>query len=478
MAMLAKVAKERTELTDADIEHLQQLVSEWSLLADLSLSDLVLWLPTWNDAGLIAAALVRPTTAPTTVPEDLVGTFAPRGRHPHLDRALALGRVERDAYPVRHGERVVAVVSRLSSDQPRVAGRLEEVYLRTAGDLFDMLVEGGFPPSQTAADVRDAPRAGDGLMRLDAAGTVEYASPNAMSALHRLGLATDVVGINLRDTVIRLSHRHGPMDDALLRVAGGTAAGSCDMENAVATVSLHGIPLTRNGTRHASLVLVRDVTEVRRRERALLSKDATIREIHHRVKNNLQTVAALLRLQARRASSEETRSALSEAELRVAAIALVHDALASEPGGTVQFDDIVERLIHLVRDLAPAYAHGGSSPTIVRAGTCGTLPSEVATPLAMALAEVLQNAVEHAQATRITVELGREGSLVSAVVGDDGRGLPETFSLASAGLGLQIVDSLITGQIRGSFRIESGETGGVHATINVPLGPGSAAEPR
>ena len=476
MAMLSTIAKERTDLADAAVEHLQLLVGEWAILADLSLSDLVLWLPTWNDGGLIAASLVRPTTAPTSVPDDLVGTFAPRGRYPHLDRAVALGLVEEGAYPVRHGGAVIAVVARLTSAQPRVAGRLEEIYLRTAADLFDMLVNGGFPPTQSGEDVSDAPRAGDGLMRLDAQGGIEYASPNAVSALHRLGLATDVVGINLRDTVIRLSHRHGPMDEALLQVAGGAIAGSCEMENAAATVVLHAIPLIRAGQRHATLVLVRDVTEVRRRERALLSKDATIREIHHRVKNNLQTVAALLRLQARRASSDETRAALSEAELRVAAIALVHDALASEPGGTVQFDDIVDRLIHLVRDLAPAYAEPGRAPSIMRLGSCGALPSEIATPLAMALAEVLQNAVEHADATRITVDLGREGSLLSAVVTDDGCGLPEMFSLASAGLGLQIVDSLITSQIRGTFRVESGAAGGVRAVIDVPLAIG--LEPR
>ena len=476
--MLSTIAKERTDLCDSDVELLQILVGEWAILADLSLSDLVLWLPTWNDGGLVAASLVRPTTAPTNVPDDLVGTFAPRGRYPQLDRALALGRVDEGAYPIRQGGQVIAVVARLASAQPRVAGRLEEIYLRTAGDLFDMLVDGGFPPTQFGADVTDTPRAGDGLMRLDSQGRVEYASPNAVSALHRLGLATDVVGINLRDTVIRLSHRHGPMDDALLQIAGGTMAGSCDMENAAATVVLHGIPLIRSGERHAALVLVRDVTEVRRRERALLSKDATIREIHHRVKNNLQTVAALLRLQARRASSEETRSALTEAELRVAAIALVHDALASEPGGTVHFDDIVERLIQLVRDLAPAYAQAGEPPTIARLGSCGSLPSEVATPLAMALAEVLQNAVEHAGATRITVDLGREGSLVTAVVTDDGSGLPDAFSLAATGLGLQIVDSLITSQIRGAFRVESGPTGGVRACIEVPLMIGGGGEPR
>ena len=87
-------------------------------------------------------------------------------------------------------------------------------------------------------------------------------------------------------------------------------------------------------------MLIRDVTEVKRRDRALLSKDATIREIHHRVKNNLQTVAALLRLQARRTNNAEGREALIESVRRVSSIALVHDALSMSVDEEVNLDEV------------------------------------------------------------------------------------------------------------------------------------------
>ena len=111
MARLSALAEERTDLTDDDVAWLTALVAEWSLLADLSMSDLVLWLPTWNAAGLVAAAAVRPTTAPTTVPQDVVGTFLPRGTDPTLDRALSVGSSDPTAYPVSHRGRVIAVVA-------------------------------------------------------------------------------------------------------------------------------------------------------------------------------------------------------------------------------------------------------------------------------------------------------------------------------------------------------------------------------
>ncbi len=92
-------------------------------------------------------------------------------------------------------------------------------------------------------------------------------------------------------------------------------------------------------------MLVRDVTELRRREEQLLTKDATIREIHHRVKNNLQTVAALLRLQARRTAPPEAREALRESVRRVTSIALVHETLSQTLDESVAFDSIADELV-------------------------------------------------------------------------------------------------------------------------------------
>ena len=219
------------------------------------------------------------------------------------------------------------------------------------------------------------------------------------------------------------------------------------------------------------MLLLRDVTEIRRRERALISKDATIREIHHRVKNNLQTVAALLRLQGRRALSVETREALAEAQLRVAAIAVVHDALSQHTSDIVAFDDILDRIISLVRDLGPVYADGAPPPRILRLGGSQLLPSAIATPLAMCVAELLHNAVEHARATEISLVVESSADAVVVTLIDDGVGIPVDLDLGNAGLGLQIVESLVTGELRGDVQLRRGEAGGTHARVALPLNP-------
>ncbi len=139
-------------------------------------------------------------------------------------------------------------------------------------------------------------------------------------------------------------------------------------------------------------MLIRDVTEVKRRDRALLSKDATIREIHHRVKNNLQTVAALLRLQARRTNNAEGREALIESVRRVSSIALVHDALSMSVDEEVNLDEVVDRILPIMNDVATV----DTPIRINRVGDLGVLDADRATALIMVITELVQNAIEHA----------------------------------------------------------------------------------
>ncbi len=465
MGSLDRVAGQRTDLAPAEIEHLQGLVGAWGLIADLATSDLVLWLPTWNSGGWVAAALVRPSTAPTAGPEDIVGTFVPRGRRGSLDRAGASGRpvlsADGDqAIPVRLADRVIAVVQRFPGSQR--SGRLEDIYRELAESLLVMCGEGTFPPANADWTTGNAPpRVGDGLLRVDQSGRVTFASPNAVSAFRRLGLARPLEGADLATIATRLWHRPGPVDESLALTASGRIAGYAEVENPSACVTLRSVPLTPRGAPQGAIVLVRDITDLRRRERALLSKDASLREVHHRVKNNLQTVGALLRLQSRRVKADEAREALAEAGRRVAAIAAIHEVLAQEPGDRIDFDAVVDRIVTVERDLAAAYSPGVA---ITRHGSAGVIDTEIASPLAMAISEILHNAVEHAAAANITVTLVREGDSMRVDVVDDGRGLTDPVV---DGLGLQIVRSLVEEDLRGSLTMTSAD--GCQAVVRVPL---------
>jgi two-component sensor histidine kinase len=304
---------------------------------------------------------------------------------------------------------------------------------------------------------------------------VTYASPNAVSAFHRLGHDLPLVGCDLSEVATSLVRERAPVDEGLPLVLTGKAPWRADLEGASASLSLRAIPLLDvsdpdNWYRTGAVLLMRDVSELRRRERDLLSKDATIREIHHRVKNNLQTVAALLRLQSRRLDDSTARHALDEAGRRVAAIALVHETLSTGYDETVDFDDVAARGLAGIVEVA----RRDRSVRARREGSFGRLRAEDATALSLILTELVQNAVEHGLADRdgeVVVTARRSGAgtpdddLVVEVC-DDGQGLPADFGTSGPsvgrsdrGLGTQIVGALaeeLGGRIEWSRRDEGG----------------------
>jgi two-component sensor histidine kinase len=487
---LSDLALRHTALDEADLEWMHSLVSDWQLLADLSFADLILWVPLRDRSGWVAVAQMRPTTGPTVYHDDVVGTLVAKGERPLIDTAWRERRICREGdpdwstgvpvreetIPVRRAgrepseARFVGVIQRSTNlSSARTPSRLELTYLQSASDLAQMVAEGRFPFAGEEPILVRSPRVGDGLLRLDRAGRVTYASPNALSAYRRLGLNADLVGAELGRVTARLCYSDEPVDESLMVVASGRAPRETEVESGGTIVQLRAIPLIVGGGRIGALVLIRDVTELRRRERELMTKDATIREIHHRVKNNLQTVAALLRLQARRLRVPEGREALEEAVRRVGSIAIVHETLSHAPEEFVDFDDIADRVMAMSSEVSALETQ--VSPR--RVGTFGVLPAAIATPLAMVLAELLQNAVQHGfpqRSGRLEVRVDRGADRLDLVVSDDGKGLPEDFDLeASASLGLQIVRTLVVGELSGRLAVEPREGAGTEVSLTIPL---------
>ena len=227
------------------------------------------------------------------------------------------------------------------------------------------------------------------------------------------------------------------------------------------------MPLKRQNVRTGAIILCRDVSELRRQERELITKDATIREIHHRVKNNLQTVASLLRIQARRTESDEAKDALDQAMRRVAAIALVHDALSSGLSQDVNFDEVFDRVLKLTGEVA---ASVGTTVNTIIDGKFGQLPSEKATSLAVSLTELVTNAVEHGLSERsgvVHINAERKGKNLTVTISDNGKGLPE--KKLEEGLGTSIVKTLIEGELRGTISWFSPNEGGTRVVVEIPL---------
>jgi two-component sensor histidine kinase len=244
------------------------------------------------------------------------------------------------------------------------------------------------------------------------------------------------------------------------------------------TLSLRAVPLTENGARDGAIILVRDVSELRRRERELMTRDATIREVHHRVKNNLQTVAALLRLQSRRMKTDEAREALTEAMRRVSTIALVHESLLQGSEESVVFDDVIERCLRLAVDAASASVHHAGTPAVAphqvevrtqKIGRVGSIRSDEATPLALVVTELATNAVEHGLSESggtLTVRSERTGARLVIRIQDDGVGME---SATPSGLGTNIAQTLVQGELGGTLTWTNRPEGGTEACVEVYL---------
>ena len=482
----------RTTLFDRQVSWLHQLVSEGQLLADLAFADIVVWAPT-EHGSFVAVSHLRPSSAATLFYRDVVESEIRPEWADLVSKAFTTGEIVDSklpdgyeeaptkvrAVPIRVGRRsdgvspddsVIAVLTRHSNlSESRVPSRQELTFNECANDLFRMISEGYFPdPDTPSAPAQGAPRASDGLIRLDGDGQVLFASPNALSAFRRMGFQEELEGTMLAEVTAGMLQGTLIVDESLPLVVTGRAPWRTDIEVGGVTVTLRAIPLRLKGERFGAIVLTRDVTQVRLREQEMITKDATIREIHHRVKNNLQTVASLLRIQARRTHNSGAKEALGQAMRRVAAIAVVHDTLSEGLSQNVDFDEVFDRVLMLVAEVA-----SGSQQVIKPRleGSFGILPSEYATPLALVLTELVTNAVEHGLKERengeVVISAYRTEELLSVSVRDNGAGLPA--GTVGDGLGTQIVRTLVQGELGGSIAWDATTDEGTEVKITVPL---------
>jgi len=485
-----ELAYRNTALEPAARRHLERLMASWNLLADLCFSDLLLYVPfepggAADDLRLVVLGQVRPTTSQTLFEIDLVGEMVAGRELPLVLEALRTGAISvgeqrsdsgeghlrLECIPVRHRDRVLAAMTRVwSPSMARRRGALERVYLDLFERLSLMVTDGVFPFADDELPVEHSPRVGDGVIVLDERGRITFASPNAVSAMHRIGIMSAINGstfqaLGLETSVVQDSFiSRLPVVEEIERRSD-------------VTLLVRSIPLLARGEVTGALVLLRDVTDVRRRDRLLLTKDATIREVHHRVKNNLQTISSLLRLQARRIESSAARTALAEAERRIRSIAVVHEILSREAGDQVPFDEIVHALVRMAKE-SNVGPHG---VTVSVEGELGDIAAEMATPLSVVVAELLQNAMEHAFVApppgsgdeeasfhRVDVVFRHDPGGLEVEVRDNGVGLPEGFDIdETRSLGLSIVRDLVRTQLGGSITMRS--EGGTTVHLDVPL---------
>lgn len=468
MPRLTKILEDTRRLPAAACEHLNQLVGDWRLISDISFSDLVLYVASGD--SYIAAAQVRPTTAATLFETDVVGEAIEAEYEEYIEAVMVTQEIlvteSEDSVdtwvPVSYQGKIIAVMRVVSAVVPdRVPSASHENYEDIAEILIEMVKAGDFPIDGTPSSYRPgSPHVSNGVIFLDADGLVVYASPNAVSNIHKYGVDQPILGENLAELVAENFDEAYIHDETLPVVLLGKAAWTVELESQDIVMTLRAVPLTRDGERVGALLLCRDVTRMRLNERELMSKDATIKEINHRVKNNLQTVSALLRMQARRASNSETRTALENAQRRVEMIAIVHEQLSKTVDERVDFDAVFGSLLRTIRDVAVTE----NAVDISVEGAFGWVKAEQATALAVVLNEIISNAIEHglAQGGYVQIRASRDGKELELEIEDNGEGMhghvptPGVSSLSgrseqSSGLGTQIVRTLVASDLEGKI---------------------------
>lgn len=200
----------------------------------------------------------------------------------------------------------------------------------------------------------------------------------------------------------------------------------------------------------------------------LMVRSAVIQEMHHRVKNNLQQIASLVRLQTHFSKYESADQALNDTLNRILAIAAVHELLSRDDLDTVSVKKVAEQILTATKQsvVAPdkALYTRVEGPDI-------RLPLNQATSLALVVNELVQNAVEHGfrnlNEGRIFIHLEETESEICLTVINDGEPLPEGFDLSTTkSLGLRIVTDLVRGGLGGSFTMENND--GILATVRFP----------
>jgi two-component sensor histidine kinase len=488
------VVHECESLTEEDITFLQKIGQDLSILADLSRADVLMYCPLTADRAVLVAQASPHSILPiygkpamdrqvTFVDEPAVIRALVEGHRGFTEVRRRIGDREspekaapivQETHPIRASDgRVIAAIcietNLIERERHR---RRSKVFQKALKQFQETVLTGNLLGAEQLTSFAEH----DGVVVVDTQHRIQYISGIATSLYRKLGYAGDLLKYRIEDLEL---DDHGLVLEAMEQgrcLEAETRVGDLVWVKKALPFFSPGRRvrrlLGRAGTAwrlEGVLLTVRDETEARRQEEELRVKVAMIQEIHHRVKNNMQTIASLLRLQSRRAESVEVRRALQEGINRILSVAVIHEFLAHQEARVINIRDVSQRIINQVREGVLDREKG------IRLDLRGPniyLPTQPATVCALVINELLQNALEHGyereEGGAVTVNLRDDGEQITISVDDDGVGLPEEFDLArTSSLGLQIVRALAEGDLKGSFELY-GRDKGVSAVVTFP----------
>lgn len=502
-----KQVKNCPGISEADLDLLHRIEAGLPITADISRADILLCtLLAPNRALVVSHAM--PSSISSLYRSEVEGRTFTREEQPLIMRVLASGSggrwqreiirngapIIQDVYPI-HGEATshgdtngdtnsssrtigafVVETNMLAYERQR---RRNRYFRRAVPGVQEMCLHG---------EIKNADALGrfgiyDGIYLVDQDRQIRYVSGNATNLFRAAGIVRDPHGAHISmleatdaelveetfQTQQCLEERHESSDGRIwIRWAVPLRMPPPVWMQWWLGTPWYNLAQRKHAEIDAVIVMVHNATETIQKQRELNVKSAIIQEVHHRVKNNLQNIAAILRIQARRCESEEAQQHLSDAVNRVLSMSVIHEFLSQDEHRPISLRDICQRIGNQVAQVS---SNPEQEISIHVSGPNIRLPASQATPAAMVINELLLNAVEHGlrdrRHGRIEIILQDLGDAVELVVTDNGNGLPTDFGQKpSRSLGLQIVQTLVTDDLKGQVTIESLQTQPLAPPIN------------
>jgi two-component sensor histidine kinase len=460
---------------EGDRRWIQNMSRHLAFLADIIPADLLIYCPN-SEKKLVVVSEAKPTVRESFYRRSQVGQMADPANAGALYQALKSGEITEGAagkvvhgqpmsqmiYPLRSGKRTCAllVVERNLYEELKHTEEKRQIY-RTAISRAVLTLLG----KARTTDVSLPPlQPGDALLLVDSQGVIKHATHSAVNLARRMGLPEFLDGLGWEETMLANRERRVTKTNVVYE----------DMEllSARMALAVRTVPLEPADETVASIRVLRDFTELKEKDRELAIKETIIREVHHRVKNNLQTIAGLLRLQQRRSRNSEVKSILSESIDRISSIALVHEYLSQDDVGVVDIKELAYNLLSAaLQSMLPPESN--IDARVVCPSYPITLPSAQATSVALIINELLQNTLKHAftgrSQGRVELALSLTDADLVMVHTDNGIGLPQNFDPKSDGnLGWEIIDTLARQDLRGDIAISSSNQG-TTITVTIPV---------
>ncbi len=496
---MSRIAELCPTLGAADLELLHNVERGMPITADLSRSDLLLACPAGN--GLIVVAQAQPHSISPLYGAGLVGQTLDSGHAPLIIEAWRKGQQQRsqrdpgenaapvaqDVYPIRGRDgRTIGLLSIETSLIQLERHRQRHPSFRRAIEWLKLMcIRGELAAAESLSPFGEW----DGVLLVDAQRRIAYMSGIANNLYRHLGYLEDLRGR-------RLSYLNTSDDEMAIAALDSRLPLEREVEESSHVWIRKIVPVWAppalagrlgklrsrlRGTREVTgaLIMVHDATEERRKRQELKVKTTMVQEVHHRVKNNLQAIAAMLRMQGRRTHDPEALHALNEAVVRILSVAVIHEFLSLDETQTINMRDVCQRIIAQNRQVLMG---PGKQIAFSVEGPAISLPSQQATACALVINELIHNALEHGfekqKTGQVRVVLGDSGHTVRLEVSDDGSRLPDDFDLdVPRSLGLQIVRSLVQDDLRGQLRLENRDQG-VVATVEFPRLTAAQGAPR